>query len=553
MKSTNDIKTFYRRAALNTNPAGDEAILADALQAGGLTTRKRAARAESRVWRAIMKSRTTQFATAAVIAVVLLIILHQLGSSFDGTTVAWGDVRKAFLDRPWVHLKYDNGAERWYNLQAGEHFFKDWDGRCVAIDRAANLRRVYDPIRPDQIREDRPAVYPDGVIPPWQPQTAWETIVGPWEQMAEHGGAGDWEVESVADEADNERLVRFDCHFNDAAGRRLLIRKIWADPQTRLPLTIWERLQLADRKDQQREAITGTFDFPDRGPRSIYDLGVSHDLPVVKHYDKAPVASVQAAIEAAQEALRRFPTRYRVVVWSNDRTSEVEVVWRDDQRIRHDHYFSLSPTRTPQHHLALPATAREALAWTRTQPPISTNMFDGQKTYTRHYRHPAVSNTRDEVRVNRSDDGFLLPMWSRPMELQWPWERRNPASFELIDDAPDEFRAHVGLRSQGGSTRRDYYLDPAHDYICVHNTWWKLRSGRWEKEREYAHSNFTRLPTGQWYAGRWTVITYADSEQGTNRHEETKHIAVESLEEGDFPPDIFNGQKLLEGAELETY
>ena len=500
-----------------------------------------------------MKSRTTQLATAAMIVIALLIITRQFGGSIDGTTVAWGDVRDAFLGRPWVHLKYDNGAEQWYDLKTGDHFFKDWDGRCVAIDHAANLRRVYDPIGPGRISEDRPVVYHDGVIPPWEPKTAWEAIVGPWEHMAQQGESGHWEVETAADEIDGRQLVRFDRYYNDAAGRRLLIRQIWTDPQTRLPLKVWKRLQLADREDQQREAITGTFGFPDHGPQSIYDLGVARDLSVTKHYDKAPASSVEQVTKAGKDALGRFPARYRAVVWDNERTSEVDVVWRDGKRIHHNHYFNLSADRTPQHHLNLPATARETLDWAQTQPPISTNMCDGQREYTRSYLHPEVSNTRDRVRVTRADSGFFLPTGSQPIERQWPWERRNPASFELIDDAPEEFRSYIGLRINGADVRREFYIDPEHDYICVRWIWWKQRSGQWAKEREYEYSDFTRLPEGQWYARKRILVTYPDPDRGTSRGGTNWNIDIEPLEEGDFPPETFNGQRLTEGAELETY
>jgi hypothetical protein len=553
MKSLDDVKAFYKDATVDTNPAQDNAVLTDALQAGGLKASKRAAHAEPSMWRAIMKNRKGQLATAALIIIALLVIIGQFGGSIDGTTVAWGEVRDAFLGRPWVYLKYDNGAEQWYDLKTGDHFFKDWDGRCVAIDHAANLRHVYDPISPGHTREDRPVVYHDDVIPPWEPKTAWEAIVGPWEQMAQQGGSSHWEVETSADEADGQRRVRFDRYFNDAAGRRLLVRQIWADPQTRLPLTVWKRLSLADRKDQQREAITGTFDFPNGGPQSIYDLGVARDLPVVKNYDKTALSSIAEVMQAGKDALGRFPARYRAVVWDNERTSEVDIVWRNGENIRHDRYFNLPPTRTPQHHLRLPVTAREALDWAQTQPPISTNMFDGQREYRRSYLHPEVSNTRDRVRVTRADNGFFLPTGSKPIEAQWPYANRNPASFELIDDAPEELRSYIGLRINGADNRREYYIDPEHDYICVRWIWWKQRSGTWEKEREYAYSDLTRLPEGQWYARKRILVTYPDPDRGTSRGGSNRNIDVEPLEEGDFPPETFNGQRLTEGAELETY
>jgi hypothetical protein len=144
-------------------------------------------------------------------------------------------------------------------------------------------------------------------------------------------------------------------------------------------------------------------------------------------------------------------------------------------------------------------------------------------------------------------------MWSRPIELQWPWERRNPASFELIDDAPEAFRSYIGLRVGSADNRREYYIDPEHDYICVRNIWWKQRSGQWEKEREYEYSDFTRLPEGQWYATKRILVTYPDPERGTSRGGANWNIDIELLEEDDFPPETFDGQKLTEGAELETY
>lgn len=553
MKSLDEIKAFYKDATIDTDPARDRAVLNDALRAGQLQTQKRAAHTEPRIWRLIMKSRTGQLTTAIVIVVAFLVILWQSGGSLNGTTVAWGDLREAFLGCSWVHLKYDNGAEHWYDLQTGDHLFKDWDGRCVAIDYAANLRHVYDPIRPGHTREDRPASYPNDVIPPWEPTTAWETIVGPWEKMARQGGSGHWEVEMRADEKEGLQRVRFDCYLNDAAGRRLLIRRIWMDPETRLPLKVWKRLQLADRNDQQRESITGTFDFPDHGPQSLYDLGVARELPVVKHHDKTPLSSVQAVMKAGKDALGRFPARYRAIVWDNERTSEVDVIWRDGERIRHDRYFNLPPTRTPQHHLSLPATACEVLSWAQTQPSISTNMFDGQREYTRSYLHPEVSNSRDRVRVTRADSGFLLPTSSKPIEQQWPYANRDPASFELISDAPEELRSYIGLRVNSGDIRREMYLDPEHDYICVRWIWWKRRAGQWEQEREYEYSALTRLPAGPWYAQRRILVTYPDPDRGTVRGGANWNIDVQPLEEDDFPPDAFDSQKLTEGAKLETY
>jgi len=553
MKSIHDVKSFFRSAGVSTNPAADKIVLSDAIHAGGLISEKHTAHAGGNLRRYVMRNGLKELAVAAAVVIALFVVMEHLGGSGKGVGLAWGDMRTAFLAQRWVHVKYDNGEERWSNLQTGDLYCKQWDGRCVAVDHARNIRQVYNPAFGQHISEDRPAIYRDGVIPAWQPETAWESVIGWWEGMAENGGAGNWEVERHADQSGSKPLARFDCYFNDAAGRRLLIKQIWADPGTRLPLMIWERLQLAHRNEQKRESITGTFDFPQTGPASLYDLGAPRDLPIVKSYDKTPAPSVAEVFEAAKTALARFPARYRAIVWDNDGENSVEIIWRDGARVHHNHYFNLGTDDGPQYHLDLPATVQEVVNWTQTQTPISTYMFDGERMYSRHYTHPAVRNTSDEARVLRSRDGLGLPTDSRPIEDQWPYTMGDPASFEVIADAPEELSQYIGLRINSGDIRRDFYIDPEHDYIYTRWIWWKQRSGQWEKEREYEYSDFTRLPEGQWYATKRVLVTYPDPERGTVRGGENLNIDVKVLEEDDFPPDVFDGEKLLEGAETETY
>lgn len=553
MKSIEDVKAFFSDAAIDTNSGADKAVLVDALHAGGLASRKQPARAEMNTWRRIVRSRISKLAVAAVIVIALLLIVQQFGGPVGGAGVAWGDVREAFLRQHWVHVKYDNGEETWSNLQTGDHYAKQWDGRCVAVDYARNLRQIYEPRYSQQISEDRPVIYRDGVVPPWQPKTAWDSVLGHWEQVAEHGKTGDWDVERHIDQTNGVTLVRFDCYFSDAAGRRLLIRQIWADPKTRLPLTIWERLQLALRQAQKRESITGTFDFPQTGLASLYDLGVAQNLPIVKDYDKVALPTVQKVLANAKAALERFPSQYRAVVWDNTRENAVDVIWREGRKLRMDRYFNLSATRYPQHHLSLPASAEDVFRWTQTQPPISTYLFDGEKSYRRHYVHPVYPNSRAEARVLRERNGMGLPSDSKPIEEQWPYANYSPASFDVIDDAPEELRGYIGLRTGGADRHQDFYLDPQHDSICVRWIWWKQRSGQWEKEREYESSGFTHLPQGQWYATKRVLVTYPDPERGTVQGGANWNLDMQLLEEIDFPPDTFNGDKSLEGAEIETY
>ncbi|MBC8472740.1 MAG: hypothetical protein H8D56_25040 [Planctomycetes bacterium] len=505
------------------------------------------------IWRKIMKSPITKLAAAAMIIIAAFIVTNQFGVQIDVTNVAWADVQKAFLAQSWVHLKYDNDTESWYNLKTGDHCHKQiyfWGDSFVYINRTDNLRQRYAPGHGKHITENRPTIYKDNIIPAYEPKTAWDAIVGHLGIISENVKVHDWEFERNIEQVDGKQLVRFDRYYNDAAGRRLLIKQIWADPQTRLPVKVWERLSLAQRETQNREYITGVFSFPEMGPLSIYDLGVPKDLPVVRNYDKIASPSVEQAFKAAKAVVDRFPIRYRVIVWQNKGSHEIDIIWRNGDKIRQSRYFSL--IKEP-YHLDVPCTAKEVLQWTQTQVPIGVTMVDGDNRYRRSNSHPSPSfkeHRKPEVRVAR-ENSLMLSSW--PHDKQWPYVKQAAAQFEIIQDLSQELSGCIGLRSDSGDIRREMYIDPAHDYICVKWIWWKLHSGNWEKERQYELSGFTRLPEGHWYASSCLLTTYADPERGTGQGGANWSINIEVLDEGDYPPDVFNGEKLLEGAKIETY
>ena len=127
--------------------------------------------------------------------------------------------------------------------------------------------------------------------------------------------------------------------------------------------------------------------------------------------------------------------------------------------------------------------------------------------------------------------------------------------FQSIDDAPEALKQYIGIRRESGDIRRDYYIDPEHDYIMFQNIWWKERNGQWEKEREYIATGLSQLPGGQWFISKRKLITYDydHSEKGTSGRESNYNIDIMLFAEDEFTSDTFNGDSLLEGARIETY
>ena len=501
--------------------------------------------------RIIMRSPFAKLAAAVIVIGAFLAIQH-FGGSMDRASAAWADVRAAFLAQSWVHLKYDSGREQWISLEDGKFYYKNEDGRKVFVDRVSNIRLIYSPDLGEHISQDRPAVYPGGVIPPWQPKTAWEIVVGNLEAMTGQV-VRDTEVQKEIERLDNMELVRFDVYHYDAIGRRLLVRQLWANPETRLPVRIWERLQLAERKEQKREFVTGEFDFPASGPSSIYELGVNEDLPIVKEYDRIPEPSIAEVIRAGSAGLGRFPDRYRSLTWSIEGYGcTIDVVYRNGEKIHHNRYFSL--VGQPDYSLKTPASAEDVLQWTQPQVPVSIVVFDGRRSYTRTNPHPSPSfagHPEPTVRVLKEKSVYTS---SEPHNELWPYASIDAAgSFGWIDDKPEELSDYVGLRSDRGDTRRDFYIDPEHDHICVRWIWWKERAGKWEKEREYECSDFVQLPQGQWYPSKRVLSMYPDATRGTDGSRVDWNIDIKVLEENEYPADTFNEEKLLEGAKVESY
>jgi len=93
MKSVDDLKTFFKDATINTNPAGDKAVLADALGVAGLASARRSVSGGSRIWRLTMKNPVTKLAVAAVVVVAAVLGIYMLG----GSQPAFADVVRPIL------------------------------------------------------------------------------------------------------------------------------------------------------------------------------------------------------------------------------------------------------------------------------------------------------------------------------------------------------------------------------------------------------------------------------------------------------------------------
>jgi len=88
MKHADEIRAFFQKATINTNPAGDKAVLADALGAAGLASGQRPLSGGSRIWRLTMRNPIAKLAVAAALILACLGALHLWRGTESGVALA---------------------------------------------------------------------------------------------------------------------------------------------------------------------------------------------------------------------------------------------------------------------------------------------------------------------------------------------------------------------------------------------------------------------------------------------------------------------------------
>ncbi len=94
MKSEYQIKRLAKKIRIKPDASVDERVLAcaEAVLAKSTKNQDVVPLRRPSIWRTIMKSTITKLAAAAVIIIAILIGVHYLGGSIDGTSLAWAEV-----------------------------------------------------------------------------------------------------------------------------------------------------------------------------------------------------------------------------------------------------------------------------------------------------------------------------------------------------------------------------------------------------------------------------------------------------------------------------
>jgi len=116
MKPSDDIKKFFNKADLDTNPEMDKTVLNKVLS---VQEKTKSAVIQPKIRRTIMKSPITKLAAAAVIIFAVLVGIHQFSGSINVASVAWAEVTSRFAKVDYVHV--------YWLKNRGDDFFRQFE------------------------------------------------------------------------------------------------------------------------------------------------------------------------------------------------------------------------------------------------------------------------------------------------------------------------------------------------------------------------------------------------------------------------------------------
>ncbi|HUT28146.1 MAG TPA: ankyrin repeat domain-containing protein [Sedimentisphaerales bacterium] len=454
----------------------------------------------------IAKHRVTRLAAAAVIIAAAIIGLHYLPDPVGFTAPAFGEVIQNMQRMKWIYFFKED-------LQEGTIREQVWaspelqilagtgiKGWVAFVDCKAKREYNYSPqqgaIEVSYPQEDAGGMYGvyvfsrlglmDEVIRMHEEEDAYIT-----KEKATYNGK-------------DAIVYRFEVGLSSDVAE---ISNWVVDAETHLPI-INEVLRVASGGQVQR-SHRFAFDYPDTGPKDIYDLGVPEDVNVI---DKTPSEAVEEVLRAYQESSKSTVKRYIALIKQWDQPRYIE--YGDGLRKRVERYeLAINGSdwmaKKEFYRKQMGDTFDSVFLWlknTEVMSRVNIELHDGIFYYRIH-----AGEMRDGKGPRREREYSLRGVFA---QLGWPQMR---FEGEVTEDA---YSREHGLICVNGA-----YIDRNRDYICT----------KWGS-REVVE--FGRTESGHWYAKK------VEGAEGT--------ATVYLKENPDFPRDIFSPNSLPNYAEWES-
>jgi len=517
--------------------------------------------------RTIMKSRIARPLAAAIIVIGVITGISYFGGSPEFNQAAWGKMMESMKKMPWMHVYrkmelYDE-IENWTCFDPSIMIDKYSDGKITYSDYSKGEGYYYKP--GDKTITISPITEKYNVPGPKSPFE----IVTEFFEMTDKLGAEIWHKYS---RVNGQQVEIIESKYVTGLGQchTQMIR----DVQQNLLRSSQTTILITDTNEQV--ITTETYDYPESGPRDIYEAGAPRDAEVID------LRIADDAKSLLNEVQRRYDHGYGNCIamvlqsWVNEDLTEEPwsiIMFRQSGRqYRMDLYYASDIKRFENLHDQVKddwpdLTIEQVKSYERNEATERQSVYDGTYT-TNRFR-----NSRDNVTSNRHKGMIPLDYGDSINSLSWfepPIYGSSKPAFKLECELLESDSEHEGLiglritklptamsRTMAQSSRDDfvkndpvwtnsnfslYWLDPSRDYLVIEHI---------EQKSDSKTINLTletkQTPSGQWYPSHIryeSTFTLPDGKQRVNRIDKRIFLDTETVfPEGMFEADyIFNAQ-----------
>ena len=511
------------------------------------------------IWRTIMKSRITRIAAVAVIIIAVMVVVNQFGGSIDGAGVALGKVMENMKKMPWMVMVIKGPeevvAEQWFCFDREYWIAKTADGTITSYDYAKRAQYKYDPssetVTIDYLSQDMPYFISS-------PQSILENL---FEQVTDQAAKPGTEITKVAGQYEGRKVEIHKLAFS--ANELNHKTQLFVDIQRNLLVRMLGSSTDSDGKVIIRSEIE--FEYPEKGPSNVYDLGVPKSVTVVNNIPPENVLEVLSKYEFHKA---NGPQRYIAIVTRG--IGRVDMIYRNDELLRTESRRAVDSRRWREHRDEIEKSFDSLLDWWTSEEnskPVEVYVYDGKYDYEVHLDSDNPWSNRFTGR-HPSHEALDTMGWPRLMDWygSTPGEEANVVETDYSKDKNlicIELVRPGKVRADGSVAlpyRELHYIDSKHDYIRVRQDSFTQRNIQWTgKEESWLEGidanqippdelpqireviEVAKTEAGQWYPKR--IARYADD--GTPRAEKRMTILTVYLQtDPQFSDGIFEPENL---------
>jgi hypothetical protein len=495
MKSAEQMKAYFRDAAIATNPEADKAVLANVMQVGGLTHRKHPAPKGPRIWRFLMESRITKLTAAGLVIAAAILGVHD----FNGASVKaveFSEITKAMSEVQWMHMTASgfpneiSVGEQWIGFEARIHAGKESDGTVTFASEKDHKRFIYHP-NTTTITISYMEAFPLDVTSP-------TTLVESMYKMLKDEGA---KVVAKMGEYKGRRaqVQTFALQTRSPDGIQTKEFTLYIDLDSKL--LYGAELSGADTTGKVTLAGEITFDYPETGPQSIYDLGVPRGARIV---DETPTPDVSAVLDEYRRCQTEATREYIAVIAHQEKfPSEVvrmlDVEYKSQRRVRQERHLlsprgEVIPELGARYREQFGKSLEPLLAWARHryEDPdtlLSVHLYDGQYYHSISRDDDSGWGERNKAYSPTGD----VELSQTVIYQAWP---TIPSTARIVQDDYAQQNGLIGIENLtqgqvlpqgmvGHPGRFLYYLDPARDYLCRRQVMEWRPNADWQQDKTW--------------------------------------------------------------------